>query len=135
MSLMRVWSDIHMIELLFHGSNNEIQANCKFYTTDKQIYKISKSLCDWFPRSGDETLFLEFGSKEASRMGYVILKLRTVDKRGHIVVQVEVSNNCEGNDYMFAKFNIKSDIPSINRFGKDMEQLILEDGNIIKLCE
>lgn len=132
-SVTRVWSDIDMIELLFTAENDDIKSQVKFYTTEHEIRKIKKKLSEWFPQNRKQKLNIKFGKLGDSRMGFLNLEFSTYDKVGHVVIEIEMSNNLNEPNTMYSKFYIKTDIPSINRFGRDFIKLLESDGALIKM--
>lgn len=132
-SITRIWSDIDMIELLFTAENDDIKSQVKFYTTEHEIKKIKKKLCEWFPKNQKQKLNIKFGKLGDSRMSYLNLEFFTYDKVRHVAIEIEMSNNLNVPNAIYSKFYIKTDIPSINRFGKDFSELLESDGALIKM--
>jgi hypothetical protein len=126
----RLWSDVHCIELKVSAYGLDTYSSISFYVDENGIKDIAKKLCS-FP-SRDDVIIWSIGSESNDSYAKFMFRIYLYDKHGHVAIEVKMNNNSEAPYTADSRFFIRTEVGSINEFGRKMSELLGEDGTIIE---
>lgn len=129
----KVWQDNNLIELKISASCEFASAYQSCYIEDKKLEEIAEEICA-FARNFNKSCYLEFGEKRGNYTPAFSMCMLPADMSGHVKIEVDIEIADNDTRSHRCCFYVKSELGLIERLGKRLKGLILEQvGNEVSL--
>lgn len=125
-NIKRIWSDETMIELEFSANSSNIHSQLNFYITEIELLELKEKLMN-FPIGENNSIEWGVGSVDKNTYVYFSFKVFIINKQGHVTIEIIMDNKLKPPYTLYSHFYIPTEISSINEFGKNIDNLLIED--------
>jgi len=108
------------IKYEIYFNNGFCASTLEFFGYPDEFKEFSIDLID-FPKSTDDKVIYELGEKENQWAYHLLIQAYCVEPNGRSAIKIESTKNGTGLDFHDCKFELESEVASINRLGTGLK--------------
>ena len=130
-SIKKLWSDEHLIELDFKAATPFQSSSINVYVDDEMIIDLQRKLISFSINKEEEVEWI-VGDKNKDNSDYLYLRLFYYNRKGHVAFEIEIIN-CSEEPYGYrSHFYIGTELASVDEFAKEILKLLETDQIVIE---